>query len=63
MTIGVLVDIDVGMERTGVATAAAALELARHVSDHLGLTVRRTDGIRGPYPVHRRPGREARSDR
>ena len=40
--IGVLVELDVGMHRTGVQTPAAALALARHVSGKAGL---RLDGI------------------
>ncbi len=48
VTIGVLVDIDVGLARTGVATAGAALELARHVSTTSGL---RFDGLMG-YEGH-----------
>ena len=43
-TIGVLVDVDVGMKRTGVATAEAAVELARLVSTTSGL---RFDGLMG----------------
>ncbi len=31
-TLGLLVDIDVGMGRTGVATPQLALELAQHIS-------------------------------
>lgn len=41
-TIGVLVDLDVGMHRTGVQTPADALALAQHVSKSPGL---RLDGI------------------
>ena len=48
VTIGVLVDVDLGMKRTGVATAEAALELARHVSATPGL---RFDGLMG-YEGH-----------
>jgi len=48
VTIGVLVDVDLGMKRTGVATAGAALELARHVSANPGL---RFDGLMG-YEGH-----------
>jgi D-serine deaminase-like pyridoxal phosphate-dependent protein len=46
--IGVLVDVDIGMRRTGVATAAAAVELARLVSTTSGL---RFDGLMG-YEGH-----------
>jgi D-serine deaminase-like pyridoxal phosphate-dependent protein len=43
-TIGVLVDVDVGMKRTGVATVETAVELARLVSSTPGL---RFDGLMG----------------
>src|SRR5438874_8239624 len=42
VTIGVMVDLDVGFHRTGVQTAAEALALARHVNKIKGL---RLDGI------------------
>jgi D-serine deaminase-like pyridoxal phosphate-dependent protein len=42
VTIGVLVDLDVGLHRTGVQSPAEALTLARHVSNTPGL---RLDGI------------------
>ena len=41
-TIGILVELDVGMHRTGVQTPAAALALAQHVSRQSGL---RLDGL------------------
>ena len=41
-TIGILVDLDVGMHRTGLQSPAAALELAEHVSRTHGL---RLDGL------------------
>ena len=47
-TIGILVDIDVGMGRTGVATPLAALELAQLVSRTKGLKL---EGIMC-YPGH-----------
>ncbi|MBC8109300.1 MAG: alanine racemase [Anaerolineae bacterium] len=47
-TIGVLVDIDVGLHRTGVQTPQAALELAQHLDRQPGL---RFDGILF-YPGH-----------
>lgn len=47
-TIGVLVDVDLGMRRTGVASPEAALELARMVSSSPGL---RFDGLMG-YEGH-----------
>ena len=48
VTIGVLVDVDLGMKRTGVATAEAAVALARQVSATPGL---RFDGLMG-YEGH-----------
>jgi D-serine deaminase-like pyridoxal phosphate-dependent protein len=48
VTIGVLVDVDIGMKRTGVATAQAALALSRHVSATSGLQF---DGLMG-YEGH-----------
>ena len=47
-TIGVLVDVDLGMKRTGVATPEAAVELARLISSTSGL---RFDGLMG-YEGH-----------
>jgi D-serine deaminase-like pyridoxal phosphate-dependent protein len=47
-TIGVLVDVDLGMKRTGVATVEAAAQLARLVSITPGL---RFDGLMG-YEGH-----------
>src|SRR5437763_803742 len=47
-TIGVLVDVDLGMHRTGVASAGAAVTLARQVSSTPGL---RFDGLMG-YEGH-----------
>jgi D-serine deaminase-like pyridoxal phosphate-dependent protein len=46
--IGILVDLDVGMGRTGVATPRAALELAQTVARHPGLQL---EGIMC-YPGH-----------
>jgi D-serine deaminase-like pyridoxal phosphate-dependent protein len=48
VTIGVLVDVDVGMARTGVASADEAVKLARQVSATKGL---RFDGLMG-YEGH-----------
>jgi D-serine deaminase-like pyridoxal phosphate-dependent protein len=48
VTVGILVDIDVGFHRTGVQTPKESLELARHVADTRGL---RLDGIM-IYPGH-----------
>lgn len=39
-TIGVLVDMDVGLHRTGVASPQAACELAQHVDRSLGVKLR-----------------------
>lgn len=47
-TVGVLVDLDVGLHRTGVQSPAAALALAQHVDRSPGL---RLDGIMY-YPGH-----------
>ena len=47
-TIGILVEIDVGMHRTGVATAEESLDLAQRVEKAAGL---RLDGIMC-YPGH-----------
>ena len=48
VAIGVLVDVDLGMKRTGVATAEAAVDLARLVTATPGL---RFDGLMG-YEGH-----------
>src|SRR5262249_33139954 len=48
VTIGVLVDIDLGMKRCGVGSAEAAVALARRVSESEGL---RFDGLMG-YEGH-----------
>ena len=47
-TIGILVDLDVGLHRTGVQSPKAALELAQHIAGQRGL---RLDGIM-IYPGH-----------
>jgi D-serine deaminase-like pyridoxal phosphate-dependent protein len=47
VTIGVLVDLDLGMRRTGVATPAAALELARVVARTPGLRLAGLMGYEG----------------
>src|SRR5687768_2557128 len=47
-TVGVLVDVDVGLHRTGVQSPAAALALSQYVARHPGL---RLDGIMF-YPGH-----------
>jgi D-serine deaminase-like pyridoxal phosphate-dependent protein len=67
-SIGVLVDLDIGMKRTGVASPEAALELARHVSRTPGL---RFDGLMGyeghtlmiPDPAEKRAAVAAAIDR
>ncbi len=51
-TLGVLVDLDVGLHRTGVQTPAEALALAQHVSARGGL---RLDGLMF-YPGHVKDG-------
>jgi D-serine deaminase-like pyridoxal phosphate-dependent protein len=48
VTIGVLVDVDLGMKRTGVPTCGDAVTLARQISDSPGL---RFDGLMG-YEGH-----------
>jgi D-serine deaminase-like pyridoxal phosphate-dependent protein len=48
VTFGILVDLDVGVHRTGVQTPAEAAALARHVAESKGL---RLDGIMS-YPGH-----------
>ena len=48
VTLGILVDLDVGMHRTGVQSPAASLELARHVDRSAGV---RLDGLFF-YPGH-----------
>jgi D-serine deaminase-like pyridoxal phosphate-dependent protein len=47
-TVGVLVEVDIGMARCGVTPGAAAVELARHVAASPGL---RFDGLQG-YDGH-----------
>jgi D-serine deaminase-like pyridoxal phosphate-dependent protein len=48
VTIGTLVDVDLGMKRCGVSSAAAAVELADHIARTAGL---RFDGLMG-YEGH-----------
>ncbi len=48
VVIGILIDLDVGLHRTGVQTPAEALVLAQYVAGHKGL---RLDGIMF-YPGH-----------
>jgi D-serine deaminase-like pyridoxal phosphate-dependent protein len=58
-TVGVLVEVDVGMNRCGVEPGGPALELARHIRDERGLSF---DGLQGydghlqmlPDPAERR---------
>ena len=49
VTIGVLVDVDLGMERCGVDSPEAAVALARPGRRHPGPPPRRRDGLRGPH--------------
>ena len=58
VTIGVLVDVDIGMKRTGVATAKDGCRALPAGFSQPRLAVRRTDGLRGAYPHDRRPGRK-----
>ncbi len=62
-TIGVLVDVDVGMKRTGVATARAAVELARLVSSTSGLRFDGLMGYEGQYLDDPRPALKTRGRR
>ena len=47
VTVGVLVDLDVGMARCGVAPGSAAVSLGRHVVAATGLTLRGVMGYEG----------------
>ena len=61
VTVGVVVDIDVGQERCGVAPGQAALELGRRVAGLAGLEPRGLQGYHGAIQhVH---GFEARTER
>ena len=63
VTIGVLVDVDLGMKRTGVPTWGEA-DYARPADfSQPRLAVRRVDGLRGPHPDDRRSSRKARRHR
>jgi D-serine deaminase-like pyridoxal phosphate-dependent protein len=58
-TIGVLVDLDVGLHRTGVQSPRAALELAQHIDRQAGL---RLDGIMYfPGHVWEKPAEQSQS--
>jgi len=46
-TVGVLIEVDTGMDRAGVDTAAEAVELARRVSAHTGLRLVGVTGYEG----------------
>ena len=56
--LGVLVEIDVGNARCGVAPGEAAVALARHVAVQLEPPLRRPPGLLRARPAHQR-GREA----
>ena len=60
VTIGVLVDVDLGMKRTGVPTERRCGHARPAGFGQPRFAVRRLDGLRGPYPHDRRPGRKAR---
>ena len=53
--LGVLIEIDTGMDRCGVDTPDEALELARRVVDPAGPAARRAHRLRGPLLAHPRP--------
>lgn len=58
-TLGVLVEVDTGMDRAGVDTAEEALRLARHVSDLPGLRFMGLTGYEGHCSLT--PDRELRA--
>jgi D-serine deaminase-like pyridoxal phosphate-dependent protein len=57
VTIGLLVDMDLGFHRTGVASAEETLNVARHISKHKGVIA---EGLFG-FPGHLMMPREAQS--
>jgi D-serine deaminase-like pyridoxal phosphate-dependent protein len=60
VTIGVLVDVDVGQHRCGVGSEADAVTLARTIATGPGLVLRGVMGYEGHVqPVRERPAREA----
>jgi D-serine deaminase-like pyridoxal phosphate-dependent protein len=60
VSIGVLVDINVGQNRCGVAPGVAALDLARAVADSSGLALRGVMGYEGHVqPIRARAERES----
>jgi D-serine deaminase-like pyridoxal phosphate-dependent protein len=63
VTIGVLVDLDVGQGRCGVAPGSAALELARRVAATRGVELRGVMGYEGHVqPIRDRQERTAAAD-
>ena len=54
-TIGVIVEVDVGMGRCGVRSKEEALEVARHARGPAGHRVARRDGLRGALHARARP--------
>jgi D-serine deaminase-like pyridoxal phosphate-dependent protein len=62
VTLGVLVDLDVGQHRCGVTPGAEALALARHVAELNGLALRGVMGYEGHLqPIAERSDRETRA--
>jgi len=62
VTIGVLVDVNVGQNRCGVSPGADAVELARTVAAAAGVTLRGVMGYEGHLqPIRSRPERDARA--
>ena len=55
-TIGLLVDLDVGMHRCGARTAAEAVDLGRVIAGLPAGAVPRCDGLRGQLHDRARPG-------
>ena len=55
LQIGVLVEVDVGMNRGGVRSKEEALEVARHAREPSRDRVARRDGLRGPLHARARP--------
>ena len=55
--VGVLVDVNVGLPRCGIAPGEPAVALARRVDATEGVVLRGADGLRGPRRGHRRPRR------
>jgi len=51
VTLGVLVEVDIGMNRCGVPPGGQALELARQIQGHVRSALRRPAGLRRPPAV------------